>query len=335
MNPDNSHPSARLLTDCVSVVVPVYNETAVLPAFYQRVSQVLASINRPYELIFVNDGSSDGSLALLKTLREQDKRVGIVDLSRNYGKEVALSAGLDCARGAAIVIIDADLQDPPELIPELILHWQQGYDVVAARRIERKGETWLKKATAFVFYRVMRALSPIQIPADTGDFRLLSRRAVEALRQLREQHRFMKGLFVWIGYPQTTIFYRRDPRQGGQTKWNYLRLWNFALEGITSFSIAPLKLASYVGLLASLVAFVYALIIIWKTLAFGEPVRGYPSLMVVVLFLGGIQLLSLGIIGEYLGRIFNETKQRPLYFLNNHEPAEFYNDPNDFDSSSP
>lgn len=308
----------------LSVVIPVYNEVLVLPAFYQRLNQVLNSLKCPYELVFINDGSQDESLEWLQQTRQQDQRVGIVDLSRNYGKEIALSAGLDHARGDIVIIIDADLQDPPELIPQLIEKWQQGYDVVAARRVARKGESAFKRLTAYAFYRVMRQLAhSIQIPADTGDFRLLSRRAVVALHQLREQHRFMKGLFVWIGYPQTTIDYVRDPRYRGHSKWSYFRLWNFALEGITSFSIAPLKLASYMGLLTSLAAFIYALIIIWKTLAFGEPVKGYPSLMVVVLFLGGIQLLSLGIIGEYLGRIFNETKQRPLYFINRHDPAEW------------
>ena len=211
----------------------------------------------------------------------------IIDLSRNFGKEIALSAGLDHARGEAVVVIDADLQDPPELIPKFIEKWQEGYDVVYARRTARDGETFIKKATAKLFYRFIQGVSRVKIPEDTGDYRLLSRRAVEALKQLRETHRFMKGLFAWIGYPQIAVNYRRDPRFAGSTKWNYWHLWNFAIEGITSFTINPLKIASYLGLTTSIVSFTYALFVIYKTLVFGEPVQGYPTLMVVVLFLGG------------------------------------------------
>jgi polyisoprenyl-phosphate glycosyltransferase len=214
-----------------------------------------------------------------------------------------------------VVVIDADLQDPPELIPELVRWWKEGYDVVYAKRISRSGESFFKRATAHVFYRLIQQVSRVKIPQDTGDYRLLSRLAVNSLRQLREQHRFMKGLFAWIGYPQKEVLYHRDPRFAGKTKWNYWRLWNFALEGITSFTITPLRTATYLGLTAALSAFVYALVVMYRTLMYGNPVAGYPSLMVVILFLGGMQLTTIGILGEYLGRVFDESKQRPLYFL--------------------
>jgi glycosyltransferase involved in cell wall biosynthesis len=271
------------------------------------------------EIVYVNDGSQDGTL--LTVTGFGDPRVAVIDLSRNFGKEVAMTAGLDHSCGDAVIVIDADLQDPPELIPELIAKWQDGFDVVYARRTVRDGESFLKKTTAGLFYRAIQFLSRIKIPQDTGDFRLLSRRAVDALKQLREQHRFMKGLFTWIGYPQIAVYYRRDRRFAGRTKWSYWRLWNFALEGITSFSIGPLKIATYMGLLTAFGAFSYAAFVIYKTVAYGEPVRGYPSLMVVVLFLGGVQLISLGIIGEYLGRMFDETKRRPLYLINSFLPS--------------
>jgi len=254
-------------------------------------------------------------MAVMHDLQTRDNRVSIIDLSRNFGKELALTAGLDLAKGDAAIVMDADLQDPPELIPELIQKWQEGYDVVYAKRLTRDGETALKKTTSYLFYRLMHRVSSVEIPEDTGDFRLLSRRALNALKELREQHRFMKGLFAWIGYPQTAVEYNREKRAAGTTKWNYWRLWNFALEGITSFTTAPLKLATYIGFFVSFVAFIYAIIVIAKTLLFGDPVAGYPSLMVAVLFLGGIQLFTLGVIGEYLARTFSETKNRPLYII--------------------
>ena len=299
----------------LSVVVPAYNEQEVLEQFHRRLGAVLDSLPAGAEIVYVNDGSSDGTIGVMRRLRDVDPRVAIVDLSRNFGKEIALTAGIDFARGDAVVVIDADLQDPPELIAELVAHWRQGYDVVYGRRAAREGETWVKKITAHYFYRFIRSVSKVQIPEDAGDFRLLSRRAVESLKQLREQHRFMKGLFAWIGFPQKAVPYRRDPRYAGQTKWSYWRLWNFAIEGITSFSIAPLKLASYVGVLTAVAAFAYGAFILVRTLLFGNPVPGYPSLLTVILFLGGLQLLALGVIGEYLGRMFNETKRRPLYYV--------------------
>jgi len=310
----------------ISVIVPVYNEQEVVPEFHKRLSAVLEKLNHKTEILYVNDGSSDGTLEIINRLRTNDPRIAIVDLSRNFGKEIAMAAGFDNACGDAIVVIDADLQDPPELIAEMIRHWRSGYDVVYAQRTARDGESWLKKASATAFYRVIQRVSRVQIPPDTGDYRLMSRRAVDALNRLREQHRFMKGLFAWIGFSQKAIPYKRDPRFAGVTKWGYWKLWNFALEGITSFSIVPLKVATYLGLLVSLGAFLYAAVIVLKTILYGDPVRGYPTLIVVVLFLGGAQLAALGIIGEYLGRMFDETKQRPLYLLRALEPSSVAKD---------
>lgn len=304
----------------VSIVVPVYNEEEVLPEFHQRLSAVLSEIPARREIIYVNDGSDDRTRLVLERLRRDDPSVAIVDFSRNFGKEIALTAGLDHASGEAVVVIDADLQDPPELIPELIERWRQGYDVVSARRISRAGESWLKRATAFAFYRVMRWVSRIELPEDTGDFRLMSRRAVDSLTSLREQHRFMKGLFAWIGYSQVSVPYERDLRFAGKSKWNYWKLWRLSLEGITAFTIGPLKVATYLGLLVALGAFVYGGVIIYETLRYGNPVAGYPSLLVVVLFLGGVQLMALGLVGEYLGRVFDEAKDRPLYIVKNYVP---------------
>lgn len=307
-----------LKRETLSVVVPVYNEEDVLPEFHRRLSAALDKLALPAEVVYVNDGSGDGSLALMRSLCETDPRVSVVDLSRNFGKEVAMTAGIDLARGDGVVIIDADLQDPPEVIAQLVAEWQAGYDVVYAQRTVREGESFLKKFTAAWFYRIIQRTNRVRVPVDTGDFRLLSRRAVESLTRLREHHRFMKGLFAWIGHSQKAVPYRRDPRFAGQTKFNYWRLWNFALEGFTSFTIGPLKMASYLGLAIAGVSFVYASWIVFKTLMFGDPVAGYPSLMVVVLLLGGVQLIGIGILGEYVGRMFNETKQRPLYLLNEH-----------------
>lgn len=304
-------PGSRL----VSVVVPVYNESEGIAEFHHRLAAVLDRLPHAAEVVYVNDGSTDGSLAALLEIRAADGRAGIVDLSRNFGKEVAMTAGIDHARGDAVVVIDADLQDPPELIPELLRWWGEGYDVVYARRESRAGETALKKLTSYLFYRVIGRLSRIELPADSGDFRLLSRRAVDGLMRVREQHRYMKGLFSWIGFRQKAVSYRRDPRHAGKTKWNYVRLWNFSLEAITSFSVLPLKVATYLGLAVALFAFCYGAVIIFRTLAYGNDVPGYPSIMVVVLLLGGIQLTFIGVLGEYVARIFGETKQRPLYLI--------------------
>lgn len=308
--------------DLISVVVPVYNEQDMLDVFHARLLAVFDGLDFGFEVVYVNDGSTDSSLALMETLKQVDPRVSIVSLSRNFGKEIAMSAGLDYARGMAVVIIDADLQDPPEVIPELVRRWREGYDVVYAKRTEREGETFFKKATAHVFYRIIKKMSDVRVPEDTGDFRLLSRRAVDALKQLREQHRFMKGLFAWIGYSQIAVPYQRASRFSGQTKWSYWKLWNLAIEGITSFSISPLKIATYFGLTVAVFAFLLAVWIVIKTLLFGDVVRGYPTIMVTMLLLGGTQLVAIGILGEYLGRVFNETKRRPLYLVDLYSPAE-------------
>lgn len=308
----------------LTIIVPAYNEQEVLPIFHERLSAALASCDIAWDVLYVNDGSSDATLSTMLGLQLKDRRVAVLNLSRNFGKEIALTAGLDHARATdAVVVIDADLQDPPEVIPELIAAWRKGFDIAYAQRNTRAGETWMKKATAAAFYRVMQRLGgKVQLPPDTGDFRLMSRRALDALLQLREQHRFMKGLFAWIGFPSIAVPYDRAPRAAGTTKWNYWKLWNFSLEGITSFTVAPLKIATYVGLLTAIAALIYLMQLIIRTVFFGNPVAGYPSLLAVVLFLGGIQMMMLGIIGEYLGRIFNETKGRPLYLVERHLPSQ-------------
>lgn len=308
------------MSSLLSIVVPVYNEQEVLPEFHKRISAVLAGVPMANEIVYINDGSTDTTLAILQQLYADDQHVAVVDLSRNFGKEIALSAGLHHAHGDAVVVIDADLQDPPELIPRLIEEWRNGYDVVYAQRARREGETFFKKFSASLFYRLMQRVSRVRIPQDTGDFRLLSRRAVDALNTLGEHHRFMKGLFSWIGYKQKAVLFERDPRHAGVTKWNYWKLWNLALEGITSFTIAPLKLGTYLGFITAASAFAYGSFMIINTLLYGNPVAGYPSLIVIVLFLGGVQLMAIGVLGEYIGRIFTETKRRPLYFLNAYQP---------------
>ena len=293
-----------------------------LGEFHQRLSKVLDDIDMAAEVLYVNDGSTDETYTLLCELHRQDERVAIVNLSRNFGKEVAMTAGLHKAIGDAVVVIDADLQDPPELIPQLIAEWQNGYDVVYATRRRREGESMFKKATAHAFYRFMQRIGDVQLPADTGDYRLLSRRAVDALNTLGERHRFMKGLFAWIGFRQKAVLYNRDPRFAGETKWNYWRLWNLAIEGITSFTTIPLKFATYIGFLVAFLAFVYGSVMIVKTLLYGNPVAGYPSLITIMLFFGGVQLMAIGLLGEYIGRIFTETKRRPLYFVSDYLPSK-------------
>jgi glycosyltransferase involved in cell wall biosynthesis len=280
-----------------------------------RVFAALEGLPADPTLLFVDDGSTDGSDRILAGLAAQDSRIGYIRLARNFGKEVAMSAGLDAADADAVLILDADLQDPPELVHEFWKHFEAGYDNIYGVRRSRAGESILKRATAALFYRLIDRMSRTPIPRDTGDFRLLSRRAVLALRQIRERNRFMKGLFGWVGHRTIGVSYERAPRIAGTSKFNYWKLWNFALEGITSFSTVPLRLATYVGALTALAAFVYGAIIVVKTLVYGDPVPGYPSLMVVMLFLGGIQLIALGMIGEYLGRLFEESKMRPLYLV--------------------
>ena len=317
-------PAAREDARCtLSVVVPVRNEEAVLAEFHRRLAAAIADTPGGFEVIYVDDGSTDATPLMLRQLRALDARVGIIRLSRNFGKELAMSAGLREARGAATVVIDADLQDPPELIPSMLDEWRRGADVVNMRRRRRAGESWLKRVTAYGFYRVMNRLSDVPIPLDTGDFRLLSRRALDALNGLPERNRVMKGLFAWIGFRQRTMEYDREARAAGSGKWRYWKLWNLALEGITGFSIAPLRFATYVGFLTALSAFLYAAFVSVKTLALGDPVPGFPTLIVVISFLGGLQLMAIGVLGEYVGRLFVEAKNRPLYLVEEmHLPAQ-------------
>jgi len=301
--------------DKISIIVPVYNEQEVLEEFNKRLISVISNINHNFEVIYVDDGSKDKTNEIIDNFQRSENIIVYLKLSRNFGKEIAMTAGIDYAKGDAAIIIDSDLQDPPELIPELIKKWEQGYDVVYARRKKRIGETYLKKITASIFYLFMSKVGKINMPRDTGDFRLLGKQALESVRQFREQHRFMKGLFCLIGFRQKEVLYDRDPRFSGKTKWNYLKLWDFAIEGITSFTIMPLKIAMYFGFLVAMGSLLYGAFIVFRTLIFGNPVPGYPSIIVIILFLGGVQLITTGILGEYLGRTFNETKKRPLYFI--------------------
>jgi len=303
-----------------SVVVPAYNEAAGIGEFHRRLARVMNCLGA-WEVIYVNDGSNDATLPRLHALQRDDPHVAVLNLSRNFGKEIATTAGLDHAAGDAVIVIDADLQDPPEVIPALVGAWHDGYDMAYAQRCGRLGESRCKRVTAHLFYRLMQRTGRVKLPPDTGDFRLMSRRVVDAVRQLREQHRFMKGLFAWVGFSCRAVPYQRDARHAGQSSWNYWRLWNLALEGITGFTVMPLKLATYLGLLVAAFATAYGVQVVVKTLLFGNPVAGYPSLMTVVLLLGGVQLMTLGVMGEYLGRIFNETKQRPLYLVECFTPA--------------
>ncbi|MBV9785236.1 MAG: glycosyltransferase family 2 protein [Acidisphaera sp.] len=305
-----------------SVVAPVFNEAPGLPEFHRRLAAVMTALHASWEAIYVDDGSTDASLDVLQGLHAADRRVAVLALSRNFGKEIALTAGLDHAGGEAVIVIDADLQDPPEVIPELVAAWREGYDMVYAQRRKRHGETWLKKLTADLFYRLMQGVGGVRLPRNAGDFRLISRRALQALLSMREQHRFMKGLFAWVGFPSKPVLYDRAPRAAGRSKWTMWQLWNFAIEGVTGFTVMPLKLATYVGLAVAVFAAIFGGQIVLRTLLFGNPVPGYPSLMAVVLFLGGAQLMTLGVMGEYLGRVFNEAKRRPLYLVERYLPSE-------------
>lgn len=299
----------------ISVIIPLYNESASIEHLFARLTPALDLLNTNYEIICINDGSQDDTLKRLIEINLRDPRIKIVNLSRNFGKEIALTAGIDYASGAAVIPIDADLQDPPELIGKLIDKWREGYDVVYATRRSRQGETWLKRISAQAFYQTIGKMSHVPIPANTGDFRLLDRRVVEAIKKLPERTRFMKGLFAWVGYKQTSVLFDREPRYSGQTTWSYWKLWNFALDGIISFSFLPLKVWSYIGVTISFISLLYALMLVIRTLIFGVDVPGYASLMVAILFLGGIQLITLGVLGEYLGRVYEEVKGRPLYLV--------------------
>ncbi|TFL14041.1 glycosyltransferase [Pusillimonas caeni] len=305
----------------LSIVIPVYNERDVLPLFYRRLARALADLPSENEVLFVDDGSTDDTPQILEALRQGDSRVGVARLTRNFGKERAISAGLELARGDAVVIIDADLQDPPEQIVHMFQAWQAGAEVVNMRRRQRDGETLLKKATSHAFYRVINRISDVPIAHDVGDFRLLSRRAVTALNSLPERCRFMKGMFAWIGFEQVTLDYDRHARHAGRTKWQYWGLWNYALDGITSFSTAPLKLAMYTGLISAISAFLYAFYFLLKAIIVGDPVQGFPTLIITMLLLGGLQLIAAGVMGEYIGRLYVEVKQRPQYVLSYYHQA--------------
>jgi len=299
----------------VSIVVPMFNEEGNLDYLFGRLEPILEQLQCRYEIICVNDGSTDNTLDKLLQYRKKDSRIKLVNFSRNFGKDTALTAGLHYSRGTAVIPIDSDLQDPPELIKDLLAKWHEGYDVVYAVRRKRYGEPLMKRLMAKLFYRFINLFSETPIPKNTGDFRLMDRRVVEVLNQLPERTRFMKGLFAWVGFKQTGITYDRQPRYLGKTKWNFWKLWNFALDGITLFSTSALKMWSYLGMIISLVSFIYAMFLIIRTLILGRDVPGYASIMVVVLFLGGLQLISLGILGEYLGRVYAEVKKRPLYIV--------------------
>lgn len=307
--------------DRLTLVIAAFNEADALPLLHPRLAAVLDGMRDiDGRVLYVDDGSHDATWPVLQRIASADPRVALLRLSRNFGKEAALTAGLDHVDEGAALLLDADGQDPPELIPEFVARWREGYDNVHGTRIEREGEGWLKRGTAHAFYRVIGRLSHTPIPADTGDFRLLSPRALASLRQLRERHRFMKGLFGWIGFNSVSIPYHREARSAGRSKYDFWRLWNFALEGITSFSTAPLRLATYLGLLTAAAAFLYGSWVVAKALVWGDPVAGWPTMMAVILFLGGVQLIALGLIGEYLGRLYVESKQRPLYLVDAWQP---------------
>lgn len=307
----------------LTILIPVYNEQECLEMLYQRLVNVADKLGGvETEFLFVNDGSRDDSVQIIKRLQRSDKRVALLDLSRNFGKEVAMTAGIDYATGDALVIIDADLQDPPELIGEMLKGIEDGYDDVYAKRSNRKGETWMKKSTSKLYYRMLKKISDIPVQEDTGDYRMFSKRAIDALRRLKENERNMKGLFSFIGFKKKPIYYERDPRIAGKTKWNYWKLVNLAAQGFMSTSKVPLRLISIMGIFVSLIAFLYLIFVVVRAAIWGDPVSGYPSMVSIILFLGGGQMLALGIIGEYLGIVFSETKKRPIYYVNEYSTGD-------------
>lgn len=307
----------------ITILIPAYNEEAVIDKMYKKLDSVCGGLPQyAFEFLFVNDGSTDRTLEQIKAFKEKDSRVQYVDLSRNFGKETAMLAGFDYAKGDALIIIDADLQQPPETFAEMIHWWEEGYDDVYAVRKEREGETWLKKWTSDMYYRVLQKVAKVKVYPQAGDFRLLDKKCVLALTQLREHERYTKGMYGWIGFKKKEISYIAEARVAGETKWNLSALMNLALNGITSYSTMPLRIWSIIGFIISMFAFVYLTIEIIRTMLFGTSVAGYPSLIAGILFLGGIQLISLGIIGEYLGRVFVETKERPVYFTQEYSEKE-------------
>jgi glycosyltransferase involved in cell wall biosynthesis len=300
----------------ISVLIPCYNEEKTLPLLYPELVKLMEGLpDYEWEIMFVNDGSADNTLHILQQLRQQDKRVNYVDLSRNFGKEVAMLAGFDYVTGDCMVIVDADLQDPPALIPEMLKYWEEGYEDVYARRRTRGKESWLRKWLSIKFYKLLQRTSRFDVLQNVGDFRLLDRRCINALKRMRESERYTKGMFCWIGFNKKEVEFDRGDRVAGHSSWGYKQLFSLAIDGITSFTSAPLRISTFVGFVVSMLAFIYMIYVFIKALIWGDPVQGYPSMVILILFLGGIQLLSLGIIGEYIGRIYNETKNRPDYIV--------------------
>lgn len=311
----------------ISIIIPAYNEEESLPILYDRTKKLMDNMNNyEFEILFVNDGSKDKTIEIIKKIREEDKRICYVDFSRNFGKEIAMIAGLDYATGDCVIFMDADLQDPPELIPELVKYWEDGYDDVYAKRRSRKGETWLKKFTSTMYYRVLQKLTRIEIQKDTGDFRLLDRRCVNALKKLRESQRCTKSMFSWIGYNKKEVLYDREPRIAGKTKWNYKKLIDLAIDGITSFTTSPLRLATYISIPTFIMLGIYAIYVFIKSFVIKEPIQAFQAIILLILFFSGIQILLFGIIGEYLGRIFLESKNRPLYLVNEYNEVKENNE---------
>lgn len=301
----------------ISIIIPAYNEEESLILLYDRLNKLIEKMNNyEFEVLFINDGSKDKTIDIIKELREKDNKINYVDFSRNFGKEIAMIAGLDYVTGDCVIFMDADLQDPPELIPELVKYWEEGYDDVYARRNSRKGETFLKKFTSKMYYKVLQSLTNIKIQKDTGDFRLLDRRCVNALKKLRESQRCSKSMFSWIGYKKKEVLYDRDPRIAGKTKWNYKKLIDLAIDGITSFTTSPLRISTYISIPTFLMLIVYFIYVIIKCITQNVAIQAFQAIILLILFFAGIQILLFGIVGEYLGRIFNETKNRPLYLVN-------------------
>ena len=311
----------------VTIIIPAYNEEASLPFLYERIEKLINSIdNYEFEILFVNDGSKDKTIELIKEYREKDSRISYVDFARNFGKETAMIAGLDYATGDCVIFMDADLQDPPELIPEMLKYWEEGYDDVYAQRRSRKGETWLKKFTSKMYYRVLQSLTNVEIQKDTGDFRLLDRRCVNALKKMRETGRCSKSMFSWIGYNKKEIMYDRDPRIAGKTKWNYKKLVDLAIDGITSFTTSPLRISTFLSIPTFLALFIYFIYVIVKACVTHTAIQAFQAIILLILFFSGVQIILIGIMGEYLGRIFNESKHRPLYLVNEYNGEKEMND---------
>lgn len=305
----------------ISILVPCYNEQDSLPLFYDELNRIMTDerlSGYEWEMLFVNDGSKDNTLAVLKLLREKDERVSYIDLSRNFGKEKAMLAGFDYVTGDCMIIMDADLQDPPSLIPEMVEWWEQGFDDVYAKRKTRGEESFIRKSFSLLFYRILQKMTKIEVLQNVGDFRLLDRSCINALKSLRESERYTKGMFCWIGFRKKELLFDRGDRVAGKSAWNFWSLFSLAIEGITSFTTSPLRVSSIIGFIVSIVAFLYMIFIVVKTILYGDSVQGFPTLICVILFLGGIQLISIGILGEYIARIFNESKRRPTYIIREH-----------------